>query len=78
MSNLKIEGNKFWVLVDGGKQESMAVFSDKTEAIKTLTAQGNTDESNIMTVTRVSAEEWSVEQVSWKEIASELMKAIKK
>lgn len=78
MSKLEIKGTTFWALVSGGKKASITIFSDKTEAIGILTAEGNTDESNIMSITRVSAEEWKVEQISWKEIATELMKAIKK
>lgn len=78
MSKLEIKGTTFWALVDGDKKASITLFSDKTEAIGVLTAQGNTAESNIMSITRVSEEEWKVEQISWKEIATELMKAIKK
>ena len=78
MAKLEIKGTTFWALVNGDKKTSITLFSDRTEAIGVLTAQGNTDESNIMSITRVSAEEWKVEQISWKEIATELMKAIKK
>ena len=78
LSKLEIKGTTFWVLVNVDKKASITIFSDKTEAITVLTGQGNTEESNIISITRVSAEEWKVEQISWKEIATELMKAIKK
>ena len=78
MSKLEIKGTTFWALVKEDKKPVITLFRDKTEAITVLTGQGNTEESNIISITRASAEEWKIEQISWKEIATELMKAIKK
>ena len=78
MTRLDITGNAFWALVQDGGKNPISLFSDKTEAIDELSALKDPNKADIMCIIRKSAQEWTVEQVTWKEIAAELIKASRK
>ena len=73
MNSLKVKDNTFWVLMG----EEMTLFNNKAEAISILTSLDNPSESKLMTVTCDESDNWTIEQVSWKEIATDLMRSMK-
>ena len=73
MSNFKVKDNTFWVLIG----DEMTLFIDRSNAIKTLTSLKNPSEAQLIAFTREESDRWTIEQVSWKDIATDLIRAMK-
>lgn len=67
-------GRTFWVLVPVDGDSNLHIFTDRGSAISTLKDIGGPDTHEVMKLTCESAEKWEIGQLSWKEIAMELMK----
>jgi len=76
MEHLQTKGSTFWALIEEGA-DSFLLFNDKENAISKLTEMGDPNSAQIIGLTRQN-KEWAIEQVSWQEIASALIKKVKK
>ena len=76
MEFMETKGNTFWALIQEDN-DSFLLFSDKEDAITKLTDFDDPNAAQIIGLTR-QEKEWVIEQVSWQEIASTLIKKVKK
>jgi hypothetical protein len=76
MDYLETIGNTFWAIVEEGK-ENLLLFKNKEDSINKLSEVGDPITVQIISITK-QGNEWSIEQVSWQEIASVLIRKTKK
>jgi len=76
MAFIKTNGSVFWALTKENDDEFL-LFQNKNDAINKLTEYDEPDTCQIISIKRES-NEWIIEQVSWQEIASALIKKVRK
>jgi len=76
MDHIETKGNTFWVLIESNK-ENMIIFNQKDTAIEKLSEADDPNSVQIISLTK-QGKEWAIEQVSWQEIASALIRKARK
>lgn len=76
MEFLETKGNTFWALIENGS-DSFLLFTEKENAISKLTEFDDPNSAQLIGLSR-KGKEWIIEQVSWQEIASALIRKVKK